>query len=372
MPLCRKRFVRRVAIAAPVTRPVGKRRGSSVVIGRRELLLGSAAAAAAALGTACSGTAASTPIRAPEATSPALVWSHFDLPQDDPRSRELSGAAWDAKEHVLWAVQDAVPRIVALVPDDELRTWKFGESFELDCGGPVDLEGLVIVPDGFIVSSEVGPRIIELDRKGRVIKDVAVPSRFSDTRQNRSLESLTIGPSGRYLFTTTEVALKQDGDWATREAGTRVRLLRIDRKSGVTTEHAYVTDTMDYDRGDWGVADLAALSDTELYVLERGWSRGHGNTVRIYRTELTDRASCGNLERLTPDVPTLAKTLVADLSKLAAPGFPSAKQPQVSPILDNYEGLAIGPRLGDRPSLILVSDDNGHKEQVARVLVLTI
>ena len=220
--------------------------------------------------------------------------------------------------------------------------------------------------------SEQGPRVIEIDRKGHFVHDIPLPARFNDARNNRSLESLAISPSGRYLFTTTEAALKRDGAGATRRAGTRVRIVRLDRTNGALTEHTYVTDPMPNDDGDWGVADLAALGDGQLLVLERGWSPGHGNTVRVYETSLDDdRASCVDVDRLSSGSPALTKTLRIDLSKLAATGFPPSKQPQASPVLDNFEGIAIGPKLkSGSPSLVMVSDDNGRRDQVARILVL--
>lgn len=310
----------------------------------------------------------------PEArTQPVELWSFFDLPSDDPRSRELSGIAWDAKEGVLWAVHDESPSIVALVPDPALRTWRFGETVTIDGGDPTDLEGIVIVPDGFLVCSEDGPRILDVDRRGRFRRFVPVPSRFGDTRTNKGFESLTISPDGRWLFTTTELALERDGPRPTPTAGTRVRILRMNRDGGTASEHTYETDPLPYDRGDWGVSDLAARSDTELLVLERGWSSGHGNTVRVYRTTLDARASCTSIEQLSEGSPALAKSLCVDLETVAAPGVPEPKQPQPAPLLDNYEGIALGPRLADgRRALFLISDDNGHANQSARILVLAL
>jgi hypothetical protein len=337
---------------------------------RREFLL----AAAAAFATACSSRRFGTDgrARAPRADSSGAVelWSFFDLPAADPRSRELSGIAWDGNAGVLWAVQDVSPSLVSLVPDRDLRTWRFADTLKLEIDGPVDLEGLVIVPEGFIVSSEEGPRLIEVDRAGRYRRDIVFPAHCREARENKSLESLTLSPSGRYLFTTTEVALERDGASATTATGTRVRIDRIDRTSRDVSEHAYETDPLPYDSGDWGVADLAALSDTELLVLERGWSKGHGNTVRIYRTELSPRASCLGVERLSSTSAVLGKSLLVDLSKLVVSGLPEAKQPQASPLLDNYEGLALGPHIDGRPTLLVVSDDNGRATQFARVLVL--
>ena len=238
---------------------------------------------------------------------------------------------------------------------------------------PLDLEGIVVLKDGFIVASEKGPRIIEVDRQGKLRKDLALPEHFAEARENMSLESLTMSPDGRYLFTTSEETLRCDGERTTSTLGSRLRILRVGRgASDPYEEHAYVTDPMPHVSGDYGVADLAALSDDELFVLERGWSRGTGNTARIYRVSLTDpKASCLTNPALGADAPVLQKRLVVDLVRLPAKGLPAAKQEQESALLDNYEGMALGPRLPDgRATILLVSDDNGRSDQVARILVL--
>jgi hypothetical protein len=344
---------------------------AKIRFGRRELFRGAAALGVAACSAAPRSGTPVARLSPPRLEGAASLWSWFDLPPEDARSRELSGIAWDAPARTLWAVQDESPRIVALRPDDDLRTWRFGETVDVNVAGPLDLEGIAVVPDGFVVCSEDGPRILELDRRGGVRHELAVPPRFYGARANKSLESLAMSPSGQYLFTTSEAALPRDGSTATRAEGTRVRIARLDRPGGEVSEHVYVTDPTLRDGGDYGVSELAALGDDELLVLERGWLEGAGNTVRIYRASLSDRASCLGVSTLPAGAPALEKTLVADLSTLAASGVPPAKQPQANPILDNYEGLAVGPRLRDgRSTLILVSDDNGRSDQVARILVL--
>lgn len=300
------------------------------------------------------------------------LYSVFDLPADDLRSKELSGLAWDSTTNLLWAVQDESPSVVALVPDAALRTWKLAQTIHVSCPTPLDLEGIVLTRDGFILASEDGPRIVEVDREGRFVREVPLPERFRDARHNKSLESLTLTPSGRYLFTTTEVALPRDGDIATLEAGTRVRIVRIDRETGKIDEYAYATDPSPYLHGDWGVADLAALSDNELLVLERGWAASRGNTARVHHVTIDDHSTtCGGVDALSAATPALTKKLYVDLGHLVAKGLPRPKQPQANALMDNYEGISIGPRLEDgRSSLIIISDDNGHSNQVARILVL--
>jgi hypothetical protein len=307
------------------------------------------------------------------AAPPVELWSWFDLP-DDPRSRELSGIAWDEPGRQLWAVQDNSATLISLVPDRDFHVWAFGTTLELDLAEPLDLEGVALTNDGFVLCSEVGPRVFEIDRAGLVRGEVPIPPHFAEARENKSLESLSISPSGRYLFTTSEVALPRDGDRATLSRGTRLRLLRLDRQRLTWDEHAYATDPAPAEKGDYGVADVAALADDELLVLERGFTKGRGNTVRIYRVSLRDSpARFDGLEPRTEDAPVLEKALVVDVGLLPVAGLPPTKGPQPSLLLDNYEGLAIGPRLPDgRGSLVLVSDDNARADQTARVVVLAV
>ena len=319
------------------------------MLGRRRLIIGSLALAA------CRG------VRAPERRGVA-VWSVCDLPKH-PLTNELSGIVWDEQKRVAYAIQDKRPNIVTLVPDVELRRWTVGPAISIDVPHQApDLEAIALLRDGFVVADETGPHIYEVDHDGRVRRELPVPSCLRDARHNKSLESLSISPDGRFLFTANEEATLEDGPTATSHRGTHVRLVRMDRRSGDTCANVYVTDRVERRNGDWGVADVAALSATEVLVLERGWSKGYGNSARIYHA------------RLDPDRGGATKSLVVDLAALDVRGLslPEPREPQPSPLLDNFEGLAIGPRLPNgQASLLSVSDDNTRDTQVARVVVLT-
>jgi len=366
-----------VAGKKPVAAPMGRRAALEVACaGAVALLFGPACGASGteARHPTAPGHAGPRPRRRSGEGAEVELYSWFDLPSDDPRSRELSGIAWDEPSRTLWGVQDATGRIVPIVPDRDFRRWSLGTPIELRASFPLDLEGVVVLTDGFIVASEKGPRILEVDRQGKLRRDLPLPEHFAKARNNKSLESLTMDPSGTYLFTTSEASLSCDGEVATAAVGARLRILRIARQDGAYEEHAYTTDPLPHASGDYGVADLAALSADDLLVLERGWTPGAGNTARVYRVKLTDAStSCLALPSLGAGAPTLAKELVIDLASLPTKGLPAAKQPQQTALLDNYEGMAIGPRLPDgRASIVLISDDNARSDQFARILVLAV
>lgn len=346
--------------------------GAEIMAGRRELLR---LALGLSLVTACRPGRDPVERPRPALASAVAVYAWFDLP-DDPRCRELSGLAWEESSRTLWAVQDESGSVVALTPNADFTSWTLGQVVTLDVSFPLDLEAVVVLSDGFIVASEKGPRVLEVDRSGKLRRDIPLPAHFAKARENRSLESLAMTPDGRYLYTANEDALRSDGALPTPHAGTHVRILRMTRTGGEAEERAYLTDPLPSGGrgGDYGVADLAALGGDELLVLERGWANDFGNTVRIYRVSFADRAaSCIDMPSLGDAGPVLAKVLVADIGKLPTKTTPVAKQKQPSPLLENYEGLAIGPVLPDgRRALFLVSDDNNRADQIARLLVLAI
>jgi hypothetical protein len=124
-----------------------------------------------------------------------------------------------------------------------------------------------------------------------------------------------------------------------------------------------------------GVAELTALSETELLVLERGFVSGSGNTVRIFRVSLEGAEDVSDEPTLSgAGLDPLEKKLLVDLVTCPSGGAtlpPGATQP--NPLLDNFEAMTLGPRLpGGRRSLILLSDDNSATNQKTRIVALAI
>jgi hypothetical protein len=299
------------------------------------------------------------------------VYAVHDLAAD-PRTSELSGATWDAASGTLYAVQDDTPAIVSLHPDSTFRRWTLGASVTLDLPQPLDIEGIALVPDGFVIVSEEGPKLYEVSRAGKLVRELALPSHFNEARHNKSLESAAATADGRYVFTSTEASLPRDGHPASQARGMMLRIARVDRQTLGVEEHAYLSDALPAGRSDLGVSDLAAIDARTLLVLERAFTKGTGNRVRVYKVSLGDPAAgCTSDPALVEGRPVLDKELLVDVARLAHGPLPPPRQPQPTPLLENYEGIAIGPPLPDgRATLVLVSDDNARPEQTARVLVL--
>jgi len=251
----------------------------------------------------------------------------------------------------------------------------------------MDAEGIAISRAGEIfISSEgtprasppVPPSIVRLSPEGTLRGTLPMPSKLTPSspesrgvRHNKGLEALSFSPSGRALYTATEHALVQDGPAPTFEHGTRCRLLRFDmtrQPPGLPKEYVYETDAIPRPPGvreveakGIGVAEVLALTDERLLILERAGVKVHGqytNAIKIYEVDVHGAVDVSGQNALPPDAVALDKRLVFELDAISSPLGPEL------PALDNFEAMSFGPRLADgRRSLILASDNNFKKEQ---------
>jgi hypothetical protein len=224
---------------------------------------------------------------------------------------------------------------------------------------------------------------VEFSRYGDFVRILSVRDRFvpnptgpqvTGVRANVGFESLTIVPDGKRLYTAVESSLVQDGELTTFERRAPARILEYDRdgdsyKPG--REFVYMVEpvyrpSFEPGRSDNGLVELLALGGEEFLALERSFVDEAGGTgrnmnrIRLFRISLagaTDVSSIESLKDMTGVAP-VTKTMVLDLSDV------KGLSPDLAPSLDNFEGLAFGPRLSDgRATLIVVSDDNFNRTQ---------
>jgi hypothetical protein len=120
------------------------------------------------------------------------------------------------------------------------------------------------------------------------------------------------------------------------------------------------------------VPEVAATPDGRLLVLERGFTSGVGNTVRLYLADARRAADVGGTGNLTASgVRTVRKSLLADLVACPSLGA-TARQPQPNPLLDNIEGMAVTGHGKGGLRVLLVSDDNQSAAQTTRFLRLRV
>lgn len=340
--------------------------------------IGQLACAAVAVLVACSCGSArvASLVRGDTPGAAAEILSCVDLPRDDPRSHHLSGLAWDPAEWRLYALSDKDPWITVIEPRRDLGGFEIRGSIGLELDVERwDAEALAIAGDRFlVVANETEPAVFSVDRSGSSATRVAVSMR--EARHNLGVESLSYvaSPQGRYVFVVNEQALEGDGPTSSAARGTVVRIVRHALDGGDDLEVAYLTDPVFAEgaSGDNGVSDIAALSPDRLLLLERAYVRGQGNAIRVYEVDLHGAADITGSDDARAAVP-VAKRLVVDLALASVGACSVPPQPQRRPALENYEGLALGPRLDDgRPVLFLVSDDNLRPSQVPRIIAVAL
>ncbi|MFJ2827003.1 esterase-like activity of phytase family protein [Streptomyces sp. NPDC087263] len=232
-------------------------------------------------------------------------------------------------------------------------------------GAALDSEGLVVDRDGTrLVSSETEPSVRRYSRDGKILDRLPVPDALKvapagRATANQTFEGLTLLPGGRTLLAAMENSISGDS----KEI---VRFQTWDRKSSGRTfqlaaQYGYRIDT------GLGVSEVTATPDGRLLVLERGFTAGVGNTVRLYLADPRHATDTSSTATLTGQdgVRLVGKTLLADLVNCPSLGA-TAKQPQPNPLLDNVEGLTITGSAKGRLNLLLVSDDNQNPAQITR------
>jgi hypothetical protein len=236
-------------------------------------------------------------------------------------------------------------------------------------GAALDSEGLVVDGDGTrLISSETEPSVRRYSRDGEILDRLPVPDALKvapagRATANQTFEGLTLLPDGRTLLAAMEGSLSGDTTGI-------VRFQTWDRHKGafrLADQYGYRTDT------GLGVSEATATPDGRLLVLERGFTAGVGNTVRLYLADPRRATDTSDVAALTGQdgVRLVKKTLLADLVNCPSLGA-TAKQPQPNPLLDNIEGLTITGSAKGRLNLLLVSDDNQNPVQITRFYSLQV
>ncbi|KAF4406854.1 caspase, EACC1-associated type [Streptomyces lycii] len=243
-----------------------------------------------------------------------------------------------------------------------------------------DGEGLVLEKGGktVLVSTEGSPAIRRFDLKtGRELGRVPLPELFrlppaGQAQRSRNVESLTATDDGRHLFVGLEAPLAGDDDKHGR-AGLRIQRYEGTPGGSYRPDHQYAYET---EEGMY-LSELVALDGEHLLALERGGLVGLGNSIHVYRVDLSDAddVAGGGVGEGSADAYT-EKELLFDLAA-CPPGRVKSKRPQPNDIVENVEGMAVGPppkgeEHRGRRLLYLVSDDNGQHDRRTRLYALSV
>ncbi|MBW4455588.1 MAG: esterase-like activity of phytase family protein [Nostoc indistinguendum CM1-VF10] len=310
----------------------------------------------------------------------------------------LSGITFDAKNNLYYAISDdrgqkANARLYTLKIDlskgylqkgrvvpVSLTTLlnKNGQTFR---SSETDTEGIALTNKASVfISSEgdaaklINPFIKEFSlASGREIATLPIPNKFLPHKtfqqgigNNLAFESLTITPNKKHLFTATENALIQDGVAAKPNIGTPCRILQYNLLNNQPEkEFLYQTEAVSpflniTGKFASGLPDLLALDNQGHFLsLERSFT-GLGFAISLFQVSLEGADDIHKIDSLLAidikNIKPVQKKLLLDLRTLDV-------------LLDNIEGLTMGPKLPDgQQSLILISDNNFNSLQRTQIL----
>jgi len=215
----------------------------------------------------------------------------------------------------------------------------------------------------------IDPSVREVKLDGTFIRELPTLPMFKmkagDTgpRDNLTFEGMSLTVDGKGVWVSMEAALYEDGLAPTVDSvGGPARFTLYHVNSGNPIRQiAYIPDAIplrptDKGEADNGVPEILMMDQFRMLVLERSFSPGAGNSLRVYVIDTRDGSDVLNVPALKPGQYTpVTKRLLLNFDTLGLKK------------LDNTEGMTFGPRLpnGNR-TLIFVSDDNFRNSQITQ------
>ncbi|TDE57014.1 esterase-like activity of phytase family protein [Nonomuraea mesophila] len=213
------------------------------------------------------------------------------------------------------------------------------------------------------------PAVRSMDLRGRHTSALPLPANLRLTtadrgpRRNQGFEGLAV--SRRTITAVTEGPRYEDGEPPTAGRGAPARLTVWNRGGGVRGQYAYPLDPLPAapvpasGQSDTGVSELLPIDESRYLALERSWVEGTGYRAKLYEIDL--RGATNVLDRAAlasgGSYRAVSKRLVFDLGTFRPP-------------VQNWEGLAWGPRLaGGECTLVVASDDNFDQRESTNFLV---
>lgn len=224
------------------------------------------------------------------------------------------------------------------------------------------------------IYNKIQPAVNRIDKRGNYISTLPLPKQFiysNDTNNglhsNEAIEGISLANHNKDLWIVNESPAYQDGPQA-KPYHTRspLRLSLIDTKTGkVKKQFAYmlepVADAPEKPTDFYinGVSELLSINDSTLLIIERSYTKGMHNTIRIYEASIngaTDVKSMSGLKEAT--YTPVRKKLITNL-----------KQTGLN-YIDNIEGVTFGkPLPNGHQTLIFVSDNNFSSQQQTQIII---
>jgi len=254
------------------------------------------------------------------------------------------------------------------------------QAFETD---HIDPEGIVLLKDNMWISSEgdtrkksdiKGPELLQFNLGGQLLRSINLPEHYQfnilqkmGPRNNMSIESLSLTPDLSQLVIGFENALFQDGDLNNALKSSLVRFLKVSMSSELNqitqnqiTEYFYRLppipapnfDPKKYH--DYAISDMLMIDSNSAYMIERGFI---GSEMR-YKIKIVTASGFDQIKPKSNENNLLSREEILNLEDIIS------TLPAELNRLENYEGIAFGPKLENgHQTLILCSDNNFHPLQ---------
>lgn len=259
----------------------------------------------------------------------------------------------------------------------------------------LDMEAIVILPDGNLVLSSEGdnnakprslPKIFITGADGSFKSDLAIPDKFlpemlgeqkKGIENNRGFESLTATSDGVNLYAMSEAPILTDQPQG-EDTAMWLRLVHFAKDKEVykvIEELPYLISTpTQTDLGPElfrGVSEMLYWKESKFLVLERGarlGSKGIRYTGAIYMVDFQGTKDVSKVANIPgTKVSSPRKDKLVDLEELLVNGKPGKEK------LENFENLSWGPNLSDgRKTLLVMSDNNFSAREKTQLLVFTV
>ena len=242
--------------------------------------------------------------------------------------------------------------------------------------------------DNFIVTSEgriddgKDPGIYSISALGETYNSFSIPDHFKakdeqKPRNNGVFEGITESIDEKAYWVAMESPLEKDGPKPKLfPSKSHVRITKFDKLTGLPMKQfAYKLDgiaklPINYFAVN-GVTEILTYAQDKFLILERSYSAGygsHGNTVKIFEVDASNATNTLKLDQLKgQDYEIAEKKLLFN--------FKSVKNQLTKEIIDNIEGMCLGPELENgKQSLILVSDNNFNSfaDQINQFILMEI
>ncbi|CAM1340789.1 esterase-like activity of phytase family protein [Tenacibaculum amylolyticum] len=308
----------------------------------------------------------------------------------------LSGIDYDGTNFYFVIDDSQNPRILKSVitfNEDTIQKIDFVDLIELKDSSEfykeqaLDLESLVfnakekefhLVSEGSIKKGKE-PSVFAINEGGEFISSFEIPEYFkSASRHNASFEGSCRSIDNTGMWVAMEGVLKVDGEEPSlTETLSPVRItLFNDGEKKATKQYVYMLDKVEKPKkGTINLNGLTAILEYKkntFLVVERAYQSGYGsygNTVKLYKATVEDKTTN------TLAFETLSNRTYIPLKKELLLNFNTIKPNLTKGIIDNIEGITLGPKLSNgNSSLILISDDNFqlYDTQINQFIVLEI